>query len=224
MDIYIVEFREEHGQPIEHLERHLPVWRMSKGEKRIQRQSIYGFFLLDYVLAEERGFTDYECYIGEHGKPYLTGDDVFFNISHSRSAVSVAVSDYEVGVDIERFGRYNKKLAERVCTERELGRLSLGNDSADRYFTAMWVQKEAYAKMTGKGFSEGFDKIDTLSLDSVHHRAIEHEDYMIGISVSTKGILGELNVCVVAEDELLRHAVKRDREIWQSERNKRNML
>lgn len=41
----------------------------------------------------------------KYGKPYIKGHSNFhFNISHIKNAIAIAISDYLVGVDIERIG------------------------------------------------------------------------------------------------------------------------
>ena len=45
---------------------------------------------------------DAEITLGAHGKPYLAGrDDLFFSLSHSGSIALCAVSDRELGADVQ---------------------------------------------------------------------------------------------------------------------------
>lgn len=54
-----------------------------------------------YLDQEPEGI---ELRVGEHGKPYLLGEQLHFNLSHSGTLALIAVCrDREVGVDVERF-------------------------------------------------------------------------------------------------------------------------
>ncbi len=124
---------------------------------------------------------------GEHGKPYLDGGDIKFNISHTDGEVAIAVSrDCEVGVDIEekispeRSGKLEKrffpginlfeKTVEKSLFEKEKNvnyleayRLENGEFSpvnllfADDSFTAKWTACEAVMKCDGRGFAALYD-------------------------------------------------------------------
>ena len=91
----------------------------------------------------------------EHGKPYFEGrDDLFFSISHCRSAVAVAIDDEEVGVDIEEVGRYREQLVNYVLNEEEKEEMDK-KDKMDKkeMFIEIWTQKEAVFKLLGTGIT-----------------------------------------------------------------------
>ena len=116
-------------------------------------------FLLD--LALEREFAVKRGEMGEivrnpHGKPYFKDASVFFNYSHCKYGAACAVAKGEVGVDIEYSRRARPSVIERVCCDNEIKTIHNSDD-----FMRIWVQKEAYSKFTGRGFSEGFKSIDT---------------------------------------------------------------
>ena len=84
----------------------------------------------------------------EHGKPYFEGrDDLFFSISHCRSAVAVAIDDEEVGVDIEEVGRYREQLVNYVLNEEEKDKM----EDKKGMFIEIWTKKEAVFKLLGTG-------------------------------------------------------------------------
>ena len=64
---------------------------------------------LKKVLAEHLDLTQYEFQTGPHGKPYLASAEgpapVHFNLSHTRDLLLIAVSDTEVGIDVEALDR-----------------------------------------------------------------------------------------------------------------------
>lgn len=87
----------------------------------------------------------------ERGKPFLRdGQDLFFNISHSGEYAVCAVSEYPVGIDIERLRKYNPNVARRVCSGAELALLAQSKDPA-RLFYRLWTLKESFVKLTGTG-------------------------------------------------------------------------
>ena len=93
---------------------------------------------------------------GSQGKPYLAGlDGFFFNLSHSGGYVMLAVSDAEIGCDIQRIRPVNIRVAKRVLTPAEYESFEAA-DEADRssLFCRYWVAKESYLKATGRGLAE----------------------------------------------------------------------
>ena len=88
----------------------------------------------------------------------------FFNLSHSGKYVCCAVSDEEVGVDIQQMiPLRNFRVAERFFSEREQKALAACEERQRReqWFYELWVKKEAYAKLTGEGIGTGVS-IDTM--------------------------------------------------------------
>lgn len=101
--------------------------------------------LLRFALGERAKYIEY----AEKAKPILLGGP-YFNLSHSGDYVILAVSENEVGADIERIGPYKEKLVRRCCTEDELSWLSLREGTA---FYRLWTGKEAVMKATSYGLS-----------------------------------------------------------------------
>ena len=93
---------------------------------------------------------------GERGKPYFEDLPLYFNLSHSGDYVLCAVSDVEVGVDIQKIQPVNeRKLAKRFFSEAEC-RVLEGCESSEgrrRLFFELWSRKEAYGKLTGEGIA-----------------------------------------------------------------------
>lgn len=66
-------------------------------------------------LADEDIVFEYS----EKGKPYVKGLPVYFNISHSGDYAVCAVSDCEIGIDIEKIKPVNMRAAEKFATDDE---------------------------------------------------------------------------------------------------------
>ena len=87
------------------------------------------------------------------GKPYVEKrKGIFFNVSHSGDYVVCAVSDQDLGVDIERRGKARLGVARRFFHPEELACLErLPEDGRDRRFFDYWSVKEAFLKYVGTG-------------------------------------------------------------------------
>lgn len=93
-------------------------------------------------------------------KPVLISEKrLYFNISHSSDYVTVAVSDDEVGCDIQEIRPYNPKVAKRNYCENEQSLIENSYDKDD-VFIRMWALKESILKFTGKGLSGGLSNYD----------------------------------------------------------------
>lgn len=92
--------------------------------------------------------------ITPNGKPYLVGEEnLYFNLSHSEEMVMCAISEKEVGCDVEKKTVLDRRLAEYVMTEYELDRIyALERDTEQQeMFFRLWTLKESYMKATGLG-------------------------------------------------------------------------
>ena len=99
--------------------------------------------------------------LNSHGKPELAthnGPALFFNLSHSRSYVCLAISpNRRVGVDIEVRDKDIQKLdkiASFAFSDPEVQALSAYPATFRREaFYTLWTAKEAYVKGTGEGLT-----------------------------------------------------------------------
>ena len=96
-----------------------------------------------------------EMKIGPHGKPYFAEDPRKFSLSHCKGAVCCALSDTEIGADIERVRPFHPRLAERICTRSEREFAESSPDPA-KTLMALWSLKESFLKYTGEGTRYGF--------------------------------------------------------------------
>jgi len=121
-----------------------------------QRLSLGAGAVLDLALASE-GLREREVRLDRNsrGKPCLAGrPELRFNLSHSGRFAVCALSDQEVGADVEEIGKVREALFRRVCTLRELAAME-GLDPEhrqDRFFQ-LWTAKESFLKYLGTGLS-----------------------------------------------------------------------
>lgn len=139
------------------LNQSLPKWRKEKAERLRylpeRKCSVLAWHILNHAV-ERRGFTQQQLEVSFHssGKPYFMQlPQVFFNLSHSGSRVFCAVSNCEVGCDVERKRDIDLKLAERVFSEKEREYLMSFTDAdIQRHtFFRLWTLKESIVKAMG---------------------------------------------------------------------------
>ncbi len=90
---------------------------------------------------------DTEFSVTDSGKPYAKGLDVHFSISHSGDYAVCAVSDKEIGIDIEKIREINPDAAKRFACGNERNYIN----SHTNGFFEIWTLKEAYFKCIGTG-------------------------------------------------------------------------
>ena len=120
--------------------------RLSDGEKAHDAE----LSMLEKGLAEKSGQNLYEknITVSEKGKPLFADGFPHFNFSNCRGFAAVALSDHEVGVDIERI----RKISDKVC-ERYLHKTPPG----DKERTVLWTKYESLGKMVGIGIPHDLD-------------------------------------------------------------------
>ena len=132
-------------------------------EKRIQ--GLGAGLLLEYVL-QFHGKCSKDIRFGENGKPEL--DNFFFNLSHAGDIVICAVSDKDVGCDVEKVSTEPKGIAEKffcISENEHLNHLE-GMERVDEFFR-IWTLKESYMKMTGEGMRLELNRMEFIFDTSV---------------------------------------------------------
>ena len=115
----------------------------------------------------------------EFGKPRLAGDgQVHFNLSHCEERAVLAVSDAEVGIDLERDRPIEHvDLARRYFHANEVAAITASRDEAEqrRAFFLVWTLKEAVVKALGTGLSTPLDSFEIAIGTSTPRLAIAPE-------------------------------------------------
>lgn len=105
-------------------------------------------------------FFPAEYGFGERGKPYFRDYPFRFSLSHSGNYVFCAVSPEDLGSDIQqRRTCRSRTLAERFFSDEEKEALrragqERGSEYEQRLFYELWVRKESYGKLTGRGIAD----------------------------------------------------------------------
>lgn len=116
-------------------------------------------------MRKDYGITKPHISYGAFEKPYLTEyPGIHFNLSHCPKGCICAVSDKEIGVDIQDIRPFSWDIARRVCCDNELKMLTAADDKA-KLFARIWSMKESFLKMTGEGLSK-ISTVDTTTFES----------------------------------------------------------
>lgn len=124
----------------------------------VKREKMVGEGMLRLLLQRWGGrpAESWSVVRGEHGKPYLVDapEPLFFNLCHSGDYVVCALSDREVGVDIQKIGGMKLEIARRFFHPSETEALETvkGTEQIDLFYR-YWAVKESFLKYKGKGLS-----------------------------------------------------------------------
>lgn len=126
---------------------------MSRPNENSRRQSAAGLRALLFLL-EKAGVDPAPLVLAREksGRPYFAGSDLKFGISHSGSLAVCALSDSDVGIDIERVRdvRNAAALAERHFSPSELA--WAGEMTAEKFFT-VWTKKRRCSSATAAAWT-----------------------------------------------------------------------
>lgn len=123
-------------------------YELNDHENKYQKEHRIGLSLLDYGLKKMNvDFSEEDISLTDTGKPFLINTkDIYFNISHCDGWVVCAISNQEVGVDIERVGYMSDAMVKKVLNESESKLID------QNLFYRFWTLKESYLKWCGQGF------------------------------------------------------------------------
>lgn len=171
MDIVIYDMKklgDEHEYLIRYEE--ASVYRKEKARGARKYENIGAAAVIDealrpYGLCEKN--IEYEY--GPQGKPYIKGSHIYFNISHSGDYAVCAVSENEVGIDIQKTGKVHLGLARRHFTKEEYALIMSAEDEISRkeLFYRIWAIKESFVKAIGCGIGMPFNLFNVGLFPSV---------------------------------------------------------
>ena len=130
--------------------------------KRLENQSGHdaGRALLAELYREETGGEMPRIVYTDQGKPYFLDGKWHFSISHTRHHAFCCLSRSNIGIDAEEIHReIDMRIAQRYLSETEQKRLEKAPDQAAALLR-LWVLKEGYAKLTGRGIGNWLKNTD----------------------------------------------------------------
>ena len=88
-----------------------------------------------------------------NGKPFAPDCPLHFNLSHSGTWAVCAVSESDIGCDVEHIDPAHADVAKRFFTAAENAQLDEAGEETERVrrFFRLWTLKESFQKATGQG-------------------------------------------------------------------------
>ena len=130
--------------------------------KRLDGQSGHeaGRQLLAALYFEENGSEMPPIFKTKQGKPYFSDGIWHFSISHTENHAFCCLSRQNVGIDAEPADRkIDSRIGARFLSEQEQKRVAEAADQNEALLR-LWVLKEAYAKLTGRGVGNWLKETD----------------------------------------------------------------
>lgn len=127
-------------------------YKIKKYKKKMRKiQAITGEILLKNLLKKHYkiDYKDLTFYLNKYNKPYIKNKNIYFNISHSYNYVAVAISNKEIGTDIEKIRPTNINTINYFATDNEIKYILEDKTKITRRLFTIYTLKEAYFKMKG---------------------------------------------------------------------------
>ncbi len=151
-----------------------------------QRQSLG----VELLLKKATGRTDYA--LTENGKPFFSDGRVFFSLAHCGNYAVCAVSETDIGVDIELERNNSARLAQRFFSSEE-AEMVANSHSPDEEFCRLWTLKESYIKAADLHLSDMSSFSVAHGVDGYCFENLKFGEYTISCCAKTQDI-GEINI------------------------------
>ena len=171
-----------------------------------KKLSLYSELLVRYMACRILNANNQKLTFStnKYGKPFLIGYPEFqYNISHTRNAIAVGISNKNIGVDIENIKMfvYAPDLVKKIFTVNEINKI-LSSADINKCFCEHWTKKEAYLKYSGTGLSTPLKSFNVLD-DSLKSKTTTLEQNGYVISVYCDDMVSEINAETFTEQEIL---------------------
>ena len=135
-----------------------------------------GAYLLLKKLLSDANIKSPVFKTGKYGKAYISNfENIYFNLSHSSKIVLCAISDKEVGVDVEYIDpAIDLNIAKNYFYNTEYENIIKSKTPSDEFFN-YWVLKESYMKYTGLGFNLELNEFEILLRDEIKLKNDKHD-------------------------------------------------
>lgn len=136
--------------------------------KEDQYRSILGEILLIKLLKEFNiEYNSIHITTNQYGKPYIQDLDVYYSISHSHEYVICAISNKEIGIDIEKIRHIAPVTLKQYATTNEIEYITSIDKLYERRCFEIFTLKESYFKCMGCDLREILNVEFHISNDSI---------------------------------------------------------
>ncbi len=133
-------------------------------------------FLSVRKLLQHAGYTDFDMYYTETGKPRLK-DNRHISISHSHDYSTILLSDTVTGLDLEVMRDKVIRIAHKYTSDEEENWLVASAPDYTEKLTAIWGAKESIFKIRNEIGISFKDHISVAGLDKATGRGIARLDF-----------------------------------------------
>lgn len=139
--------------------------------------------------------------VDKFGKPYFEDTDIHFNISHSGCYVIAAVSDEDIGIDIQKIKSDKHRIAEKNFLPSECAYINEIEDEKinQQRFCEIWTIKEAYLKNIGIGLRKPLNSFEIDFSEDAPQIVGKKEYKFVQLKFDEKYIV---TVCADQSDEI----------------------
>lgn len=133
------------------------------------------------------------------GKLYFEDNKVHFNISHSGNYVVAAVSNYEIGIDVQRIQKDKHRVAEKNFLPSECEYINAMEEDViiQQRFCEIWTMKEAYLKNIGIGLRKPLKSFE-VSLTGEEPQITGQDEYrFVQMKLDTRYVIA---ICANKKD------------------------
>lgn len=165
-----------------------------------KKLSILTEILLKKALSDLKINSNFEYRFNENNKPYLDDVNIHFNISHSGEYVIVAISENEVGCDIEEVKKIDLKIANKFFYNSEYENIINSSNPLDMFYR-YWTLKESFMKSIGLGLSFGLNNFE-INIDKqiTINQSINNNNYRFK-EIDIKGY--KCSICLLNDSDVI---------------------
>lgn len=159
-----------------------------------QSSKISSTQFIEYILKYKYAMSEEQIHIrvGSSGKPFLLNNQgLHYNVSHTKGAIIAIVALENVGIDIERVRKWNRRIVEKFFTENEQ-RYILSSESEyvrNTRFYEVWTKKEAFLKWLGTGLDAELDSFDVFEQPNIV--TWHYSEFIVSICMESKNSINE---------------------------------
>lgn len=158
MEYIIKNIKDFNKKDIDNFYNILPKLKKEKIDKykhyKTKATSIIGEIILKELLSKYNfSYNNLDYYINNYGKPYIKNSYLYFNISHSFDYIITAISQKEIGIDIEKIRKTLLNTINHFATENEKKYILSSKNNIEERIFKIYTLKEAYFKMIGSNLN-----------------------------------------------------------------------